>query len=647
MLFRLLCAAWLVWAAFVGAAMAQSRVALVIGNSNYEHATILKNPKNDALDMTAALEVLGFKVYGGFDLDYAAMGAKIGEFEDAARGADVTLLFYAGHGMQVNGRNYLIPVNARLERESALNFEAIDSDTVLNSMYGPGKTAIVFLDACRDNPLTRRFKRSLGTTRSTAVDQGLAAPNIADGGMLIGFSTSPGTVAADGDGRNSPFTTALLNHIATPGLEIQQMMTRVKADVYSVTKSDQVPWHNSSLRTEVYLGGETKAEGAPAPQPEQSAAPAGSSTAAEWELVKNTNSAAVLDAFIAAHPTASVYVALAEERKAALLKQAEPAPVEAPKRTAEEQQLALNDPPPPPAQAPTNDDLGRFFELGKAANEGNTNFALLSVQTVDLPVPARNPASKAKGLSLKKIASAPSLDALLQNNPDTAFSAEQASSCRLDWVDRCPHISREVYQRLADAMAAKGMDINDHNGNYYFLNRIAGSENYLLTNAPDFRDGTVAVMAAVVTPELEVLKLFGLDFYKGKLGVEAGAPESSIENTGAAMEGDDLYVSFDGGHRCTDVPRKFGLIAKISMRDLAVKWVSPFNVSDANLLLANGRLLSANGGSCVDDFLYEIDTGSGTVVGRAKLPSAIERMDQRDGKLTLELYDGAGVYQLP
>ena len=204
------------------AAYAAGKVALVIGNGAYVNANPLPNPTNDASDISAALQALGFTVIGGNDLDYAAMGAKIGEFEDAARDADVTLLFYAGHGMQVNGRNFLVPVNAKLERELSLQFEAIDAETVLRSMAGPGKTAIALLDACRDNPLSRRFARSLGASRSTAVQQGLAVPSISGGGMLIGFATSPGDVAADGDGRNSPFTTALLKNLNTPGLKFSR-----------------------------------------------------------------------------------------------------------------------------------------------------------------------------------------------------------------------------------------------------------------------------------------------------------------------------------------------------------------------------------------------------------------------------------------
>jgi uncharacterized caspase-like protein len=129
------------------AAWAAGKVALVIGNGAYVHANVLPNPVNDATDMTAALQGLGFTVIGGNDLDFASMGAKIGAFEDAARDADVTLFFYAGHGMQVNGRNYLMPVNAKLERESTLQFEAIDSETIYNAMSGPNKTAIALLDA--------------------------------------------------------------------------------------------------------------------------------------------------------------------------------------------------------------------------------------------------------------------------------------------------------------------------------------------------------------------------------------------------------------------------------------------------------------------------------------------------------------------
>jgi hypothetical protein len=164
---------------------------------------------------------------------------------------------------------------------------------------------------------------------------------------------------------------------------------------------------------------------------------------------------------------------------------------------------------------------------------------------------------------------------------------------------------------------------------------------------PEFRDGEVAVVAAVIAPDLTVKDIYGFDLSKFKLKVDAGQSNSLIEVTGAAVNDDDFYISFDGGSRCTERPRRYGFIAKFSQTDHSLKWVSPANVSDANLLFSQGRLLSANGGSCSDDYLYDINMDTGAINARAKLPSSIERMDDNQGQLTLELYDGAGVYQLP
>jgi Caspase domain len=646
-------------------AMAAGKVALVIGNGNYQNANKLPNPTNDATDMMAALQNLGFTVIGGTDLDYAGMGGKIGEFEDASREADVTLFFYAGHGMQVDGKNYLVPVNAKLDRASSLQFETIDAETVLHSMTGPGKTAIALLDACRDNPLSRSFSRSLGKSRSTAVQQGLAAPVFTGGGMLIGFATSPGDVAADGEGRNSPFTKALLKNIATPGLEIQQLMTRVKAEVYETTKESQEPWHNSSLRTELYLGG---APAAPEPIVEKQSLPQTQSTSnieMEWNAVKATTSMAVLDAFIAAHGDSPVFVALAEDRKDSLAKE---------QTTALLDSLKIPETPEPPTSAKKlitlealNDlklvpkikkrepqqnrssrwSLDSYFDLGIAANSGQTVYALLGPPTVDLTPPPKNPGSKNRSMALQQITTSPSLDALLATNPDRSFAVEKATSCRLDFLDRCPFLPAEMVQGLTDAMAAKGLDINTHTGNYYMLSRITNSEDYLLTNSPDVRDGTVAIVAAMISPDMTVKEVYGFDLAKSKLNIDPGEPNSTIEVTGAAVNDDDFYISFDGSNRCTAQPRRYGFIAKFSQSDRSLKWVSPLNVSDANLLFSQGRLLSANGGSCSDDFLYEINMETGSVAARAKLPSAVERMDEKDGQITMELYDSAAVYQLP
>ncbi|MGD9925611.1 MAG: caspase family protein [Pseudorhodoplanes sp.] len=229
------------------------RVALVIGNGKYRTAPELANPANDARDVSAALRALGFKVIEGYDLDSAGMRAKIGEFGAAMQGAATTLFFYAGHGVQVAGNNYLIPTDARLERPSALSTEAIAVDTILSDMETEKRINLVFLDACRDNPLSRSLARAFGGgARSAAVGQGLAQLN-AGIGTLITFATSPNRIALDGTGRNSPFTAALLKHIHTPNLEVRTLLTRVRADVIRETNERQVPWDHSSLTGEFYF----------------------------------------------------------------------------------------------------------------------------------------------------------------------------------------------------------------------------------------------------------------------------------------------------------------------------------------------------------------------------------------------------------
>ena len=236
----------------IGPATGQRRLALVIGNGAYAHAPRLPNPANDAHDLAAALRDLGFHVIEGYDLDGAAMRAKIIEFGGAMKGADVTLLFYSGHGMQVDGRNYLVPVDAKLEQPSALGLEAIDVGSILADMETEKRTNLVFLDACRDNPLSRSLARSFGNTRSTAVGQGLAHFESAVG-TLIAFATDPGNVALDGTGRNSPFTAALLRHIRTPNIEIESMLKAVRVDVMKMTHDKQVPWDHSSLTADFYF----------------------------------------------------------------------------------------------------------------------------------------------------------------------------------------------------------------------------------------------------------------------------------------------------------------------------------------------------------------------------------------------------------
>ena len=243
--------AWVVpavlWSALAGPALADDlrRVALVVGNGAYEHARELRNPGNDATDMAAALKALDFEVVQGMDVGRDGFFDKLDEFTEAAAGADVALFFYAGHGLQVDGRNYLAPVDARLEKELDLQREAIDLATILGEMRSP--TNLVFLDACRNNPLAENLARSMGRSRSVGATRGLA--RVGDrSGTLIAYATAANAVADDGEGENSPFTAALLEHIGTPGLSIFQMVNQVALSVSASTGGRQEPWsHHSAL----------------------------------------------------------------------------------------------------------------------------------------------------------------------------------------------------------------------------------------------------------------------------------------------------------------------------------------------------------------------------------------------------------------
>jgi uncharacterized caspase-like protein len=232
-------------------AQAEKRVALVIGNSAYQKTPALTNPRNDATDMAAALKKRGFQVIEGLDLDKAAFDRKIRDFSDAASGAKVGLFFYAGHGLQVAGQNYLVPIDAQLSTAAALDFEMVRLDLVQRTMERETNTNVVFLDACRDNPLGRNLARSMGT-RSVEIGQGLA-PVESGVGTLISFSTQPGNVALDGSGRNSPFTGALAKYVATSNESLSDILIRVRNDVMKQTQNQQVPWEHSALTGRFYF----------------------------------------------------------------------------------------------------------------------------------------------------------------------------------------------------------------------------------------------------------------------------------------------------------------------------------------------------------------------------------------------------------
>ncbi len=225
--------------ASVVAAWSSERVALVIGNAEYHDPNAkLRNPGNDADGMAAALGRLGFEVVLGKDLDTGEFDAKVDEFATAARAADVTLFFYAGHGLQVEGTNWLMPVDAKLNKKRDLERTAVRLDAVMESMGGTKK--LVFLDACRTNPLARGLARSMGLSRSAAAGRGLARVESAPGTLVV-YATEADDVASDGASVNSPFTEALLAHIETPGLDVFAMIDEVAQSVFKATNEAQRP----------------------------------------------------------------------------------------------------------------------------------------------------------------------------------------------------------------------------------------------------------------------------------------------------------------------------------------------------------------------------------------------------------------------
>jgi hypothetical protein len=226
-----------------GAIDSSKRIALIIGNSNYKTSP-LKNPLNDAEDIAYELQRLGFKVQLGKNMSKKDMFFAIREFGKEIKQGGVGLFYYAGHGMQVQGRNFLIPVGADIRTEDEVEYEAIDAGLILRKMEAAGNPMnIVMLDACRDNPFARSFR---------SAQKGLAQMD-APSGSLIVYATAPGSVAADGNGRNGTFTKNFLGHIRNPDLEVGQMLKRVRAGVQKDTNGQQVPWESSSLVGDFYF----------------------------------------------------------------------------------------------------------------------------------------------------------------------------------------------------------------------------------------------------------------------------------------------------------------------------------------------------------------------------------------------------------
>ena len=265
-------------------ALADKRVALVIGNSAYKNIPALDNPAHDAKLMADTLRSLGFTLVGGgaqLDLDKARFDSAVQGFGNLLQGADVGLFYYAGHGLQVRGANYLVPVGANPTKEADVDFQMLDSNLVLRQMEGAGtKLNIVILDACRNNPFKGRGLR--------ATNGGLAQMEAPEG-TLISFATQPGNVAQDGAGGDSPYTIALAQTLRRPGLDIFQTFNEVGLAVMQATGDSQQPWVSSSpIRGNFYFDG---------------AAPGADEVF--WQAIKDEGSQSLFDEFLQKYPSSS------------------------------------------------------------------------------------------------------------------------------------------------------------------------------------------------------------------------------------------------------------------------------------------------------------------------------------------------------
>ncbi|MGP0057872.1 MAG: SUMF1/EgtB/PvdO family nonheme iron enzyme [Beijerinckiaceae bacterium] len=295
------------WSMTYTGALAEKRVALVIGNGAYAHAPLLPNPRHDAEDVAAALKRSGFETIVGLDLDQAGMQDAAIRFARAARAADVAVFYYSGHAMQFAGVNYLVPTDAVLHDEADLRRMA-RVDEIVADLQQAKNLRILVLDSCRNNPLADELKRSLGRTRSASVGQGLAKMESPDG-TIISYSTQAGRTAADGDGRNSPYTSAFLKHIEDKE-DIATVFHHISANVYEATNHTQVPELSLSFFGEFYLNGKLQINVIAPPPPAADPCAAASD---HWRSAEAIGSIAAFEDHLARFPSCT-FAGLAKAR---------------------------------------------------------------------------------------------------------------------------------------------------------------------------------------------------------------------------------------------------------------------------------------------------------------------------------------------
>jgi hypothetical protein len=379
-------------------ALAGKRVALVIGNSNYQNVVALTNPANDAAAIAEMFRKAAFDVVDSRrDLKSQEMRRALRDFGDKARGADIAVIYFAGHGLEVDGNNYVVPVDAVLERDADVEDEAVSLNRILLAAEPATQLRLVILDACRDNPFAKKMKRTIA---SRSIGRGLVGVEANKPNTFIAFAAKEGSTAADGDGRNSPFSAALLKHLTTPGLDIRKAFGYVRDDVMSATGNQQEPYTTNSL-------GGNDVTLVPAPAAAQVAgANANLDIRRDYELAERVGTREAWDSFVAAHPS-GFYSDLAKAQRNKLAAEAAQIAATEKARAAAQEQARLA------AEGAKASEQAKAAALSSAA-EGER----LAAEKVRLE------AEKAKKLEEAKIASTA---APAEDKPDAGKSTAIAS----------------------------------------------------------------------------------------------------------------------------------------------------------------------------------------------------------------------------
>ena len=444
-------------------ALAEKRVALVLANSAYQNVAALPNPVNDGAMIAATLKEAGFDVVDSrHDLPALETRRALRDFADRARDADIAVVYYAGHGLEVDGTNYLIPVDAKLERDTDVYDEAFSLDRVLLAIEPAKQLRLVILDACRDNPFAKVMKR---TVASRAIGRGLAKVEPTSPNTLIAYSAKAGSTALDGD-KNSPFTTALAKHLTTPGLDVRRAFGFVRDDVLKNTGNRQEPFVYGSL------GGDDMPLVPIKAAPSTRASNPQAEVRQDYELAQQIGNKAALNAFLAQYPD-GFYADLARSQLAKIAAESgqKPQQVDTPANKASESKVAVNN-----AAA----DQATAGPSAAAKNQGEraTNLASLN------PGPTQADIARSVQTELRRVgclnaaadgewnaASQRSL-ALFNRYAGTKFDVKLASIDTLDAIKLkssrvCPLICEHGFKadgdRCSKIVCSEGSFVNDDN----------------------------------------------------------------------------------------------------------------------------------------------------------------------------------------